>query len=163
WLLPGRRGRQGGPPSRGAGHDRHHDRSGPPARQGGRRQPAPVARRQGRLVEERGGALPARAPRVGPAGGRVSEEACMSKIEDAVLALALGAGGGLVLWYPSRDEKADAAAAGKAPAPPPPAPPVPMPLPLPKVAGACSLKLDARGLTADGQRVDVAGAVERCK
>jgi len=87
----------------------------------------------------------------------------MSKIEDAVLSLALGAGGGLVLWYLFRDEKADAAAAGKAPAPPPPAPPVPMPLPLPKVAGACSLKLDARGLTADGQRVDVAGAVERCK
>jgi hypothetical protein len=77
--------------------------------------------------------------------------------------LALGAGGGLVLWYLFRDEKAEAAAAGKPPAPTPPAPPVPKPLPPPEVAGACSLKLDASGLTADGQRVDVAGAVERCK
>jgi hypothetical protein len=88
----------------------------------------------------------------------------MSKMEDAVLSLALGAGGGLVLWYLFRDDKADAAAArppGRSAAPP--AVPRPLPLPPPRVAGACSLKLDASGLTADGDRVDVAGAVERCK
>jgi hypothetical protein len=35
--------------------------------------------------------------------------------------------------------------------------------PPPRVAGPCSLKLDKTGLTADGERVDVRAAVERCK
>ncbi len=65
------------------------------------------------------------------------------------LAVALGAGGGFLLWYLFQgEEKPTPKDHGK--------PPVP-------AAGTCSLRLDKNGLTADGQPVDVAAAVARCK
>jgi len=85
------------------------------------------------------------------------------------LPLALGAGGGFLLWYflrhgkqatrvaapptstANRTPSAPAATAPAAQASPPPAP------------AACVLRLDASGLTADGVRVEVAEAVNRCK
>jgi hypothetical protein len=88
----------------------------------------------------------------------------MSNSASTALALALGAGGGFLLWYLLRDDEGNEEAQGKAP-PPPPEPSVArQPIPLPaKVPGVCALKLDATGLTADGARVDVSGAVARCK
>ena len=74
---------------------------------------------------------------------------------NALLALTLGLGGGLALAYMRRAEDMSTVAPGaksQAPAQKPSA-----------GAKVCSLRLDARGLTADGQRVDVAGAVARCK
>jgi hypothetical protein len=76
----------------------------------------------------------------------------------SALALALGAGGGLALWYLFRDgdrKKPAPAVAGPA-APVAPAAPSPAPT-------ACALRIDATGLTADGVRVGVAEAVDRCK
>ena len=64
------------------------------------------------------------------------------------LALALGAGGGLALWYLLRDKAQKAAPLAGAPtrtATPP--------------AGLCTLRLAADGLTADGQPADVPSAV----
>ena len=95
---------------------------------------------------------------------------------NGVLPLALGAGGGFFLWYFLRDGKhvahapapsapianqtrpALAIAASTAPAVPAPTPAAPSPTPT-----ACVLRLDAAGLTADGARVGVADAVNRCK
>jgi hypothetical protein len=88
------------------------------------------------------------------------------------LPLALGTGGGFLLWYFLRDGKQDARAA----APPtstasrtPPAPAVAAPVapaapaaPSPASA-ACALRLDAPGLTANGVQVDIAEAVNLCK
>jgi hypothetical protein len=86
--------------------------------------------------------------------------------------LALGAGGGFFLWYFLRDGKHVAHA--PAPSPPienqtrpasaiaastaPSAPSAPSPTPT-----ACVLRLDAAGLTANGARVGVVDAVNRCK
>jgi hypothetical protein len=93
---------------------------------------------------------------------------------NSALPLALGAGGGFLLWYFLRDGKHLAhasapsvsnanqrpsapagaqptAAAASSPAAPSPAP------------AACMLRLDKLGLTADGARVGIAEAVNRCK
>ena len=83
----------------------------------------------------------------------------MSNLGDAALALALGAGGGFLLWHLARKYGDGGAsrpdgrpAKADAPAPPPR-----------RATSVCSLKLDATGLTADGKPVDVATAVDRCK
>jgi hypothetical protein len=73
---------------------------------------------------------------------------------NTLLALTLGLGGGLALAYMRRAEDTSTIAAGAK---------LEAPAQKPASAKACSLRLDARGLTADGQRVDVAGAVARCK
>lgn len=73
---------------------------------------------------------------------------------NALLALTLGLGGGLALAYMRRADDASTLAPAARP---------PSPGQKPASSKACSLRLDARGLTADGQRVDVAGAVARCK
>jgi hypothetical protein len=80
----------------------------------------------------------------------------------AALPLALGASGGLLLWYflyggkhapapASAASNANQAAATPPAAPAPPAPPV-----------VCMLRLDREGLTADGVRVGISEAVKRC-
>lgn len=61
-----------------------------------------------------------------------------------LIALALGLGGGALAWHLARDTK-------KKPSGPP------------RTAAPCALKLDAAGLTVDGGRADVPGAVTRCK
>ncbi len=73
----------------------------------------------------------------------------MSDGAKTALAVALGAGGGFLLWYLLHDEEK-------------PAPKDHRKLP-PPATGTCSLRLDKTGLTADGQAVDVAAAVARCK
>ncbi len=65
------------------------------------------------------------------------------------LAVALGAGGGFLLWYLLQDEQKAAAKADSNETLP--------------ASRACSLRLDKTGLTADGTTVDVAAAVARCK
>jgi hypothetical protein len=81
----------------------------------------------------------------------------MSNFGDAVIALAIGAGGGFLLWRHLRDKKDSSV---------PPSDPKPVvaeaSAPPPRT-GACSLKLDATGLSADGKPVDVPTAVKRCK
>ena len=80
---------------------------------------------------------------------------------NTALALTLGAGGGLALWYVLRDRKrkqpVDAPVSAPAPAPqivaPASAPP----------DRACSLRLDPSGLTVDGAKTNVADAVKRCQ
>jgi hypothetical protein len=100
------------------------------------------------------------------------------------LPLALGAGGGFLLWYFLRDHTQDthvqsravtttshhpSAPAPSATAAPPAAaaPSIPVAPSAPAVPSpgltACAIRLDATGLTADGQRVGVAEAVNRCK
>lgn len=87
----------------------------------------------------------------------------------SALALALGAGGGLALWYLLRDKdtrsprpaRAASAPTASASATTPtmsaaPAEPTP-------VQVACTLRVDATGLTVDGARVGIAEAVKRCK
>ena len=69
----------------------------------------------------------------------------MSTGAKSALALALGAGGGFLLWYLLREEDA------------------PTLVPAQPATAPCSLKLDRSGLTANGETVDVAGAVARCK
>ena len=90
---------------------------------------------------------------------------------NSALPLALGAGGGFLLWYFLRDGEQDARARAVSPpastanrTPPAPAVAAPSALAAPSPASAaCALRLDARGLTADGVQVDVAEAVNRCK
>ena len=77
----------------------------------------------------------------------------MSNSANSALALALGAGGGFLLWHLLRDEDI---------------PKVERPLGDGAVAtqpakGTCSLKLDRTGLKANGEKVDVAAAVALCK
>lgn len=88
------------------------------------------------------------------------------------LPLALGAGGGFLLWYflHNRKEGAQAAAQHAAAQPAskanqtPPAQALAAPAaPAASAPAACALRLDASGLTADDVRVDVAEAVNRCK
>ena len=82
----------------------------------------------------------------------------MSNLGDAVIALAIGAGGGFLLWRHLRDKKDGGEQ------PPEPKPVVAeAPAPPPRTGSACSLKLDATGLSADGNPVDVPTAVKRCK
>jgi len=87
---------------------------------------------------------------------------------NTALALALGAGGGLALWYVLRDDdkKKPAAAPTVAPgsiAPAATSATAPAPAVATTPAGPCALRLAAAGLTADGQPIDIAGAVARCK
>jgi len=90
----------------------------------------------------------------------------------SALALALGAGGGLALWYLLRDNTKNPApesAAPVAPAAPaaPPAPTAPArqaaPAESSPVQRACMVRLDSAGLTVDGARVSIAEALQRCK
>lgn len=62
------------------------------------------------------------------------------------LAIALGLGAGALTWHLAETRRPAAA-------PPPPGPP----------AGPCELALDAAGLALDGERVDLATAVARCR
>ena len=74
---------------------------------------------------------------------------------NALLALTIGLGGGLAVAYLLREDEAPAlaeSAKSQAPATKPA-----------NVERNCSLRLDANGLTADGQTIDVPGAVARCK
>lgn len=78
---------------------------------------------------------------------------------NALLALALGIGGGFMLAYVRRrDRQPDCDRS-----PHTPTAPAARNAARGTGARACSLRLDAAGLTADGHRVDVAGAVARCK
>jgi hypothetical protein len=75
---------------------------------------------------------------------------------DSALTLALGVGGGLAAWYVLRERKAAHAPAAPSGAPNPTAAKAP-------TRGGCALRLDPTGLFADGVRVAVPEAVERCK
>jgi len=90
---------------------------------------------------------------------------------NSALPLVFGAGSGFLLWYFLRDGEQDARAravsppastANRTPSAPTVAAPTAQAAPSPASA-ACALRLDARGLTADGVQVDVAEAVNRCK
>ena len=71
----------------------------------------------------------------------------MSNGGKSARALALGAGSGFLLWHLLREDESPATLHAPSPAP---------------ATGPCQLKLDGTGLTADGAKVDVAGAVARC-
>jgi len=79
----------------------------------------------------------------------------MSSGAKTALAVALGAGGGFLLWYLLRDEEAVPAASADDTSPTPP--------PAKDSNASCALRLDASELTAEGEKVDVATAVARCK
>jgi hypothetical protein len=79
----------------------------------------------------------------------------MSSGAKSALALALGAGGGFLLWYLLRDDEAVGTVGADDT--------LPMPPPATDSNAPCSLRLDASGLTADGEKVDVATAVARSK
>jgi hypothetical protein len=96
----------------------------------------------------------------------------------AALPLALGAGGGLLLWYLLRDGKHAApahaasntnqppmapAATNQPPMAPAAAPPAASSAPASAPGAACMVRLDREGLTADGARVGLAEAVQRCQ
>lgn len=74
----------------------------------------------------------------------------MSNDSHAAIALALGAGTGLGLWYLLRDDALPASAPPEAATSASAAPP-------------CALRLDAKGLTADGAVIDVPTAIATCK
>jgi hypothetical protein len=76
---------------------------------------------------------------------------------NTALALTLGAGGGLALWYVLRDRKRKQLASAPTPAPQIVAPASAAP------DRACSLRLDPAGLTVDGAKMNVADAVKRCQ
>jgi len=76
---------------------------------------------------------------------------------NTALALTLGAGGGLALWYVLRDRKRKQLASAPAPVPQIVAPASAAP------DRACSLRLDPAGLTVDGAKMNVADAVKRCQ
>jgi hypothetical protein len=96
----------------------------------------------------------------------------MSDGSNAAVALALGAGGGLLVWYlfrkhdgssprpptsevassPSTSSTKTAASSDASPSGAPP-----------RTAGPCSLLLTANGLTVDGDAADIPTAVARCK
>jgi len=90
----------------------------------------------------------------------------MSNGNNAALALALGAGAGFGLWYLLRDDED-----GKTTETPPTAPATaPSPASAAGSTGApaaiptpCSLRLDAKGLTADGVTIDIPTAVTMCQ
>lgn len=97
----------------------------------------------------------------------VTTEGTLSTLGNTATALALGASGGLLLWYLTRGEPAAATGSLESenrgpPGLDPGASKVRVPAPA-KVAAPCSLKLDRSGLTADGERVDIPTAVARCK
>ncbi len=92
----------------------------------------------------------------------------MSTATNALLGLALGAGAGFAIWhFKKKDDEKQQPDEGElepaiAPAVSAPVASAPSAAP-PRVAGPCALKLDATGLTLDGERVDVPTAVSRCK
>ena len=67
----------------------------------------------------------------------------------SALTLALGAGGGLAAWYLTRDDKTARSTGSASPGV--------------TAASGCALRLDPSGLTADGARVALHDAIERCK
>lgn len=69
----------------------------------------------------------------------------------SALTLALGAGGGLAAWYLMRDDEAAPASEGTSS------------VATAATPSSCALRLDPSGLTADGARVALADAIERCK
>ena len=77
---------------------------------------------------------------------------------NAAIALALGAGAGLGLYYLLRDDQAPNDDAGTTAPSAPIATTAPAATPTP-----CALRLDAKGLTADGAAIDVPTAVTRCQ
>ncbi|MCB9507855.1 MAG: hypothetical protein H6709_02295 [Kofleriaceae bacterium] len=90
------------------------------------------------------------------------------KSHDAAVPLALGAGGGLLLWYLLRGRHAKVGHAATASASTAPAPPSAAPAGRASIATApaprgCALRIDGNGLSADGARVGIADAVARCK
>ena len=90
----------------------------------------------------------------------------MSNGGSAALGLVIGAGGGLLLSYLLRDQGLSWLGwpkGGHEAGEPVPASARPSPSKVPARTSACSLRLDGAGLVADGQRVDVPGAVTRCQ
>ena len=79
----------------------------------------------------------------------------MSSGAKTALAVALGASGGFLLWYLLRNDEAVPAPGADDASPTPP--------PADDSNASCTLRMDASGLTAGGESVDVATAVERCK
>lgn len=77
---------------------------------------------------------------------------------NTALALTLGAGGGLALWYVLRDRRRKQLAGSSATAS---APQIVAPTSAPD--RACSLRLDPTGLTIDGVKTNVADAVKHCQ
>jgi hypothetical protein len=96
---------------------------------------------------------------------------------NTALAVGFGVGGGLLLWYVlSGHKRGDTPSQAATTSMPNSAPATAAPTPTSKPAattapaasasttsGACALRLDASGLTADGARIDIPGAVARCK
>jgi hypothetical protein len=76
--------------------------------------------------------------------------------DNDLLAVGLGGAAGLGLWYVLSDREAKAKAETNVDAAGATAQPT-------TAATACALRLDAKGLTADGVRVDVTTAVSQCK
>lgn len=88
----------------------------------------------------------------------------MSNGSNTALALGLGAGGGVLLWYFLHDKHRGAKGKNERPAVQGDAASTSTTTEAPITAArACALRLDATGLTADGVRVGVADAVKRCK
>lgn len=83
----------------------------------------------------------------------------------SALALALGAGAGLGLWYLLRDDDdlSGARPATAAPATSATVAPTSSPGATASTPAPCALRLDASGLSADGQAIDVKAAVARCQ
>lgn len=93
----------------------------------------------------------------------MTEESPAISDGSALLALALGVGGGLLLAYVrGRDRQPDGECRPERSLQTPTAPAERNAV-RGTGGGACLLRLDATGLTVDGHRVDVAGAVARCK
>jgi len=147
-----------------------NDREQPVLRDPGSGSHPPRPRLQARLTttESRKGARRRARYKRAP---RAIEGESMANTSSA-LALALGAGGGLALWYLLRDNTKNPASESAAPVAPaaPAAPPTPTaparqaaPAESSPVQRACMVRLDAAGLTVDGARVGIAEALQRCK
>src|SRR6185503_8437131 len=87
-------------------------------------------------------------------GGVVTEDPARTSDGEPLLALALGIGGGLILAYVRRHDGPPDGASSREEPPPTPIPPVESEVAGGTGTGACSLRLDGAGLTADGHRVD---------
>lgn len=91
----------------------------------------------------------------------------MARDNAAVIALALGAGGGALLWYLLGGKKVATATASPPIAPASSAPsqdaPTTPSTPPSRTPGACQIRLDTIGLTTDGRPLTISGAVDLCK
>jgi hypothetical protein len=76
-------------------------------------------------------------------------------MSNSAITIAIGLGGGALLWHLTRDQKPASSAPAAVPDTRASAPP--------RIDAPCSLKLDSSGITVDGAKVDTATAVERCK